>query len=147
MATGSAKQIAIRPRWGAEAACLGMPVEMFHPVDLDSAEAESCQGSRYRLHQLNMERMETAKEVCDRCPIAARCLAEAEELDLYWSMRGGQIPVYLQTANKKKRGIPSLPREIMPDLCRYGHESWGVRQNGERFCRTCYPNRIGVDDE
>lgn len=78
------------PSWHAEAACSMYSWYLFELVDYDNSIAKGLTFAQ--LWSFNQRNHELGRSICDTCPVRARCLKEATNEDLRWTMRGGEGP-------------------------------------------------------
>lgn len=89
-----------RPAWPEDAACKGMPIEVFMPWP-----------SHVAVRQQDRRKAQPALEVCASCPVVAECAADTHEDD--WStVRAGLTPA--------ERLLPSHPSWFECDQCGRG---------------------------
>lgn len=83
--------------------------------------------------------------ICAGCPVRAACRNSANEFDKHWTTRGGQPPEGLfgdvkpphYILPKLKNGFAKGTKRAGKVKCKRGHENWGERKDGRRFCITC----------
>jgi len=124
--------------WSEHAACGGMNPADFEISRRDDPDINNKQGQSIRKH--NLRKMAYAIEICEGCPVRATCLEEADEADLYWTVRGGQWPTSLRGKNVKyKKRAPMKPLLPDGDKCPQGHfGAWKTRSDQPgRYCSTC----------
>ena len=123
--------------WQDDAACSGIDPDKFMVSRRGDPDLKNAHGQTIRKH--NLKKMEEAEKVCDGCPVRATCLTNAEESDLYWTMRGGQWPTSMRAVGSKyKKKPPSVPTVEDQDECPQGHVAWKRRSDRPgRYCATC----------
>lgn len=120
--------------WKDEAACNGLPTQLFElndEIDADEQHELIAQGLR----------------ICVGCPVRAACKSNSNEEDRHWTIRGGQPPEGLfEDAKVPKIKLYFMPRGHKPgegperklkEKCKYGHIDWVVDNGGKRRCATC----------
>ena len=126
--------------WRDDAVCNGMDPALFELGDPDLiSEADQ------------QDQIAQGLRICSGCPVRAACLNSSNELDRYWTTRGGQPPEGLFPDSKmpryrfdqKKHGfVPGQgPKRGPKKLCKRGHDNWKTRPNGKRRCLTCDKER------
>ena len=135
--------------WQDDAACGGIDPDKFMVSRRGDPDVREARGVTIRNH--NVRKMTTAKVVCDGCPVRATCLKEADESDLFWTMRGGQWPTSMRAAGaKNKKSVPSSGRRgTKPFLddqseCPSGHVGrWKARADREgKYCHDCNSSAV-----
>lgn len=135
--------------WQDDAACNGVDPELFEVANEGEPAALGYPARSKALLQLNMDRHEQAKSICEGCPVRATCLSSADPSDLYWTTRGGQLPAFLKPREKNQNGKKG-PAFKFDDYnlwsCRkHDRKAVGVRDrtklNGEAYqapyCKIC----------
>jgi hypothetical protein len=110
--------------WSDEAACKDADPKLFVTIERGSREAARMSEEDRLI--INNENHLDALSYCDRCPVRQRCLEEADDSDLEWTVRGGNTP---GSYSGKPVGRPSsrgLPK------CGNGH----VKEPGKQ-CPQC----------
>jgi hypothetical protein len=119
--------------WRDEAACKGMDTELFE-LDEDLQREESQQ-----------ELIAWGLQICSGCPVRAACKADSDQLDRYWTTRGGQPPeglfedAVLPVVSFRKR----KPASKSSGTCSKGHNEWVPNGAGRRRCLACERERAG----
>lgn len=100
--------------WTDDAACNGVDPKYFTYQDKEdrdyAPERGRYNGGKVRelsVRQSNMIRLLKGQKVCLSCPVAQRCLDEADASDMFYTVRGGYLPAILENpgANKPKRDM------------------------------------------
>lgn len=124
--------------WSEHAACGGMNPADFEISRRDDPDVNNKQGQSIRKH--NLRKMAYAIEICGGCTVKETCLKEADEADLYWTVRGGQWPTsFRREGVKNKKRVPV--KKLLPDgdKCPQGHlGAWKSRtDHAGRYCSIC----------
>lgn len=120
--------------WKDEAACRGLPTELFELGDEFRSDDQ---------HELIAQGL----KVCTGCPVRAACKTSSNEEDRYWTIRGGQPPeglfedlevpkiklYFMPRGYRSGKGPVRKPKE----KCNYGHIDWVIDGTGRRRCNTC----------
>lgn len=123
--------------WKDDAACKGEDADLFVLQDADEVSEDD-------QHEL----IAWGLKICVACPVRQACLNNSNELDRYWSTRGGQPPEGLfpdgveptyRLANNRKGGFRpgEGPVRKPQEKCKRGHEDWSTDRRGKRYCATC----------
>ena len=110
--------------WSDEAACKDADPKLFVTIERGSREAARMSEEDRLI--INNENHLDALSYCDRCPVRQRCLEEADDSDLEWTVRGGNAPGNYSGKPVGRPGSRTLPK------CRNGH----VKEPGQR-CLQC----------
>lgn len=119
--------------WRAQAACLGMDPNIFHPESMQDENAWK------------------ARRVCRDCPVAEACLRDALETEDRFGIRGGLSPTQrtaLKNGRKprqgrKPRGLAG-PSNASKTHCKNNHEFTPENtyvHDGRRNCKKCRSER------
>ena len=68
-----------------------------------------------------------AKRICETCPVIDLCLGWAQRSGQKNGIWGGER----MGGERRRPGAPTLER------CKRGHDDWGYRANGKRWCKAC----------
>lgn len=117
------------PKWQDDALC-----NQHEPALFELGSEDMDQDDQHELIAWGLK-------ICAGCPVRAACDSSATELDRHWTTRGGRPPEGLFEEKSPKYVTPVSPnngRVLGPrETCRNGHDNWGVRHGGKRFCVTC----------
>lgn len=121
--------------WQDDAACGSLDPELF---SIDERPSK----------QRDLE-VQQALAACNGCPVRAACLETSNEMDRYFTVRGGQVPgivagtkvpaytkLAAQPEPKKKRGAVSTSFKTQ-DVCAQGHDDWITTKRGDTTQRRC----------
>jgi hypothetical protein len=119
--------------WRDDAACDGLPTELFELGDVDLITGED-------QHELIAQGL----RICNDCPVKKSCLVNSNEQDRYWTTRGGQPPegLFPDSVRPEPGSSPASqkggwrPRPLKKK-CKRDHEDWAFRADGKRYCATC----------
>lgn len=96
------------------------------------------------IRRFNEERLLEAADSCYDCPKMLKCGETASEVDLYWTVRGGELPTALQGGRKEDVVPTADTSDYFPKLCKHGHNDWRPRKNVKGvYCHTCMKARAG----
>lgn len=129
--------------WRDDAACKGLPPYWFELQDFK----ESRRGEQHKP-------IAEGLKVCSGCPVRAACKNDSNELDRYWTTRGGQPPEGLFEDSVMPKPQPTfrlnnggfqpgnrLASREPKKKCKRGHDDWVTRNDGKRRCLTCEQER------
>lgn len=106
--------------WRDDAACNGMPTDLFMLNEEDSKDDQ---------HEL----IARGLRICTACPVRQACKVNSSEEDRFWSIRGGQPPEGLFLNLKKLKATTTSSS----NTCQRGHNNWKLQTSGKRYCATC----------
>lgn len=144
--------------WYELAACKESDPNLFIMDQKDDVDPGLIRGAKglpdfRKLRHHNQLKMAKAAKVCAGCPVVDQCSSSAHEADLYWSVRGGELPLMLQgQMENQSPGKPPLVgmHEYLAYQCPSGHSGdehiahrWTAPKKGaekvrSRYCMTCY---------
>lgn len=119
--------------WVDDANCNGVDPELFQVASQGDPEVEGLYGKQ--LARYNLEKAEQAMGTCEGCPVKQRCLDEATPGDLFWSVRGGELPERLAG---EKVHVPTF------DITGYD-EPWSCAKHGKLYKRSYQRRKKGVE--
>lgn len=108
--------------WEEQANCKGKAFELFEYQEKDSPLAKDLK-FKERL-AFNYANFELAGEICIECPVMLQCRESADDLDKYWTVRGGEPPgrFYEEKKHYESLGRPMGYKTPEGDrVCQRGH--------------------------
>lgn len=78
--------------WRESAKCRGMDADAFSYSSVDDEDAQPYKRSWKLLSDFNNKKLRAAVAICGSCPVRAACRRTAEEVDLFYTVRGGELP-------------------------------------------------------
>lgn len=123
--------------WTDDAACAKVNPELFQISQVGDPGLEGLGTNEVK--RFNQIKVADAKKYCESCPVKKRCLEEATESDLYWSVRGGETPKRL---DPNVRHIPLADtNSYFPWECKKcgsGDFGWHMNKGAMRkYCKQC----------
>lgn len=143
---GSSRQY----HWTDDASCRGVDPDHFEARPHFKREEEE-------------ERLAYGQSLCGGCKVAEVCIATADAADVFYSIRGGYLPLVLSSPSA--RALTSSTQVLKPTpktpdypsrrragkgrpggrprrkTCHNGHDNWRVGTGGKRTCLTCLQAR------
>lgn len=125
------------PEWKDDASCNGRDENLWVLQDADEITKDD-------QHELIAQGL----RICAACPVRQACLDDSNDIDRYWSTRGGQPPEGLFPDSKRPPyenhvgvagGVsPHKGRKLEPiKKCKRNHDEWIIRKDGSRQCAPC----------
>lgn len=127
--------------WTDDAACRGVNPELFQVSQVGDPGLEGI--STRHLRDLNDRKVQDAQKYCESCPVKKTCRATASESDLYWSVRGGEVPTILvPLPGGGKAKPPAFPLDDYVDwtCASCGHDATLMRKRDGQslpYCGSC----------
>lgn len=119
-----------------------MDVTDFQYLEAEDLTALDLNVGRKSVIEFNTKRLKEAAEFCIGCPMQELCLKTANDSDLFWTVRGGQLPTRITRKQTTRRSPYAETSDYLPMLCRKGHSEFAANFKGKMTCVICSEDQI-----